>query len=121
MTRFDLRTCVLLVSLMCFLTLVLPFCVPPAESRWTSPGGGRADKGLPPPPAADPDDIAVNTARGIGEELPGGFGFGNEACVVISGELTSTEQSTPFTEAPEASLGLNGTRWSLLLVWILAR
>ena len=120
MTRLGLRTCVLLVGLMCFLTLVLPFCVPSAESKVFLPGGGAAgNPPPPPPPPADPDDIAVNSAGGAGGGLAGGFGFGSEKCVVIGGDLMGTEQCTPSQEVPVASKGRDSTRW-LLLVWMWA-
>jgi hypothetical protein len=121
MSRFGLRTCVLLVCLMCFLTLVLPFCVPSAESRVLLPSGRG---GVPPPPTpgsddADPDDIAVNSARGTGGGLGGGFGFGSETCVVIAGAWVGTEKCMPLEEVPVASTGRDSARW-LLLVWVLA-
>ena len=129
MTRFGLKTCVMLVSLTCFLTLVLPFCVPPAESRmFVSGGGSGGDRpslgegtggNPPPPPPADPDDIAVNSARGTGGGVVGGYGFGNEKCVIMAGTVMTTEQVSPFKEVPVASTGRDSARW-LLLVWVLA-
>jgi hypothetical protein len=120
MLRLDLRTCVLLVSLMYFLTLVLPFCVPSADSRPFLPGPGDP----PPPPEggsnkADPDDVAVNSARGTGGGLAGSFGFGNEHSVIMDGASVGTGQRTASQEEPVTSIGRDSARW-LLLVWVLA-
>ena len=121
MLRLDPRTCVLLVSLMYFLTLVLPFCVPSAESRVFLPGRG----GSPPPPpqggleGADPDDVAVNSAGGTGGGLVGSFGFGNEHAVIIDGTSVGRVQRIPSQGEPVTSTGRDSARW-LLLVWVLA-
>jgi hypothetical protein len=115
MLRLDLRTCVLLVSLMYFLTLVLPFCVPSAESRVFLPDppplGGSDD--------ADPDDVAVNSARGIGGGLVGTFGLGDEHSVMMDGASVGAAKSTFSREELVTSIGRDGARW-LLLVWVLA-
>jgi hypothetical protein len=117
MIRFDLRACLLLVSLTCFLTLVLPFCVPSAEAKVFLPGPP------PPPPnggnGADPDDIAVNTARGTGGKLIGGYGFGQEQCVLMDEASVATELGKPLQEGPVRITGRDSARW-LLLVWVLA-
>jgi hypothetical protein len=118
MLRLDLRTCVLLVSLMYFLTLVLPFCVPSAESRVFLPGPP------PPPPQgtsddADPDDVAVNSARGTGGGLVGTFGLGNEHSVIMDGASVGAAKRTLSREELVTSIGRDSARW-LLLVWVLA-
>jgi len=100
-----------MVSLMCFLTLVLPFCVPTAESKLFVPDPQ-------PPPPADPDDLAVNSARGTGGGLASEFGFGTELTIPLGGDLFSTEQSVTSQEVPVTG-SRESARW-LLYVWILA-
>jgi|GEM_PF-3470538 len=114
MTRLGIRTSVLMICLMCFLTLVLPFCVPTAESKLFLP----EPPAPPPSDGADPDDVAVNTARNPGGDLPGEYGFGTELFVVIGGDLFSTGQRVTSQEVPVAG-SRDSARW-LLLVWILA-
>jgi len=116
MSRFNLKVTVLLVSLTCFLTLVLPFCVPTAESKVFLPPAGGENNDPPPPPPADPDDVAVNSARG-GGGITGGYGFGNETISIIAGATVDIGQGTAPLEAPVASIGRDSTRW-LLFVWL---
>ena len=114
MTRLDIRTFALLICLMCFLTLVLPFCVPTAESKLFLP-----DPPIPPPGSdgADPDDVAVNSSRGPGGGWTGEFGFGTEQSAVMGGNFSVTEQGVTSQEVPVAG-SRDSARW-LLFLWIL--
>lgn len=100
----------MLVTIVCFLALVLPFWVPSVGSKVLLPEGPSGPEG------ADPDDIAVNSSRGgTGTVEKGEFELGDGRCVVIT-----TEGGPSSEEASGVSTRRDSDRW-LWLVWSLTR
>jgi hypothetical protein len=111
MVRTRFGTLVMLVTLVCFLALVLPFWVPSVGSKVLLPGGEGDD-----PESADPDDIAVNSSRGgTGTGDRGEYEVGEGRCVFIAAEGDPSSE-----EASAASTCRDSDRW-LFLVWSLTR
>jgi hypothetical protein len=109
MVRTRFRTSVMLVTIVCFLALVLPFWVPSVGSKVLLPDG-------PPGEGADPDDIAVNSSKdGTGGGKDGEFELGDGRSVVMT-----TEGESSVEEVSAVSVRRDSDRW-LWLVWKSAR